>query len=305
MAEISFVTTVFNKAAFLPRLFENLVRAADETERAEFVFVDDGSSDGSAALLRDFAAREPRAVVITQVNAGPAVALNRGVRAARYSIIKPMDADDLLYRGGVALLLQGLARGAELATAGKALSDLDAFAAHGDAVDLGFVVEDRPLVQAITQNWTSCTGALFRREAFLAVGGCDERVFVQDYSFIRRMTTRYRVARTLSVVGIELDGPGRLSANQAQVLHDINAANYGLVTDFPELPGAIRRLCFRASAKRAWKWDRRHNGAAFGLALSFWICLLAYVPLFPGTAALTRATLAPFRVSRQVRSDLP
>lgn len=305
MAEISFVTTVFDKAAFLPRLFANLVAAATEAERAEFIFVDDGSSDGSPALLRDFAAREPRAVVITQANAGPSVALNRGVRAAHYAIVKPMDADDLLYRGAITLLLKGIELGGAVVTAGKSLSDLAAFEAHAGIVDLGFAIERNMLARAIAENWTGCSGAMFRRDDFLAVGGCDEHVFIQDQTFIRRMLTRFPIARTASVVGIEFDGPGRISAVRAQMSHDNNAANYGLLKDFPDLPAPIRQLCFRASAKRAWKWDKRHNGARFGLARSFWICVLAYVPLYCGSLALIAASLQPFRRGTRIRSGYP
>ena len=143
---------------------------------------------------------------------------------------------------------------------------------------------------------------MFQREAFLAVGGCDERVFIQDQTWIRRMLTRFPIARTRSEIGVEFDGPGRISANHAQMTHDNSAACYGLLRDFPDLPRRIRQICFRSAAKRAWKWDRRLNGARFGETRAFWICLLAYLPLFAGTPGLTLASLQPFHTGTRIRS---
>jgi glycosyltransferase involved in cell wall biosynthesis len=302
MADVSFVVTVFNKEDFLPRLFDNLIRAAREADHAEFVFVDDGSTDRSRSLLGEFAARENRAVVIAQSNAGPAMALNRGVRAARYPIVKPMDADDLLIEGAITFLLKGLALGAPLVTAGKDPSDLAGFAARRGVVDLGYTLERDALKRAIAENWCGCTDVMFERDAFLAVGGCDERLFVQDYSFIRRMCARYPIVRTSTVIGVEFAPEGRISQNRAQVQHDLNGANIDLLIDFPELPRTIKKLAFRRAAQTAWKWDRRHNGARFGRARSFWVCMLAYLPLLVPGEELSRETLIPFRVGGTIRS---
>ncbi len=302
MPDISFVVTVFNKEDYLPRLFDNLIRAAREADNAEFIFVDDGSIDTSRTLLGTFAARESRAVVIAQANSGPAIALNRGVRAARYPIVKPMDADDLLIEGGITYLLKGLALGVPLVTAAKDPSDLAGFEARRGIVDADYAVERDPLPRAIAENWCGCTDVMFKREEFLSVGGCDERLFVQDNSFIRRMCARYPIARSPSAIGIEFASEGRISLNRAQIQHDLNGANIDLVIDFPDLPRAIKKLAFRRAAQTAWKWDRRHNGAAFGRARSFWVCMFAYLPLLLPSESLMRETLKPFHVGGTIRA---
>jgi glycosyltransferase involved in cell wall biosynthesis len=57
----------------------------------EIVAINDGSTDGSAAILAGY----PQVRVMHQANAGCAVARNRGIEAARHDIIAFLDADDL------------------------------------------------------------------------------------------------------------------------------------------------------------------------------------------------------------------
>lgn len=62
----------------------------------EFVIVDDGSTDGSPALLERYAAADRRVRVITnEANLGIVGALNRGLDACRGEYVARMDADDI------------------------------------------------------------------------------------------------------------------------------------------------------------------------------------------------------------------
>jgi glycosyltransferase involved in cell wall biosynthesis len=61
----------------------------------EIIVVDDGSRDGTRAIVEAWVARDPRIRLIAQVNRGVAAARNRAVEAARGELIAPLDADDL------------------------------------------------------------------------------------------------------------------------------------------------------------------------------------------------------------------
>lgn len=92
---ISFVFPIFNEAGNLVLLHETMDRVtAGLEESLEFIFVNDGSSDGSLEMLRGLAARDPRVVVIDlSRNHGHQVAVTAGLDHATGDAIVIMDAD--------------------------------------------------------------------------------------------------------------------------------------------------------------------------------------------------------------------
>jgi glycosyltransferase involved in cell wall biosynthesis len=93
--DLSVLTPVYNEAETLPELAARLINALDEFGRTwEVVFADDGSSDGSGALLDHMAAHESRFKVIhLRRNFGQTAALMAAVEYSRGSIIVMIDAD--------------------------------------------------------------------------------------------------------------------------------------------------------------------------------------------------------------------
>lgn len=57
--------------------------------------VDDGSKDGTAAIVQKFGTNDKRVRLLRQTNHGLAAARNAGIAASRGSLIAPLDADDL------------------------------------------------------------------------------------------------------------------------------------------------------------------------------------------------------------------
>ena len=87
-----------NERHTLPLLVEQIRRAlsgAGQSESSEIILVDDGSADGSWAVMQDLAGKHPdqvRALRLRQA-LGKSVALEAGFRTAEGDIIFTMDAD--------------------------------------------------------------------------------------------------------------------------------------------------------------------------------------------------------------------
>ena len=90
--KISVIIPVYNMAAYLPDAAESL-RSQTMTDW-EAVCIDDGSTDGSPALLDRYAGEDPRFRVFHQENRGAAAARNRGMDHARGRFLFFLDPDD-------------------------------------------------------------------------------------------------------------------------------------------------------------------------------------------------------------------
>lgn len=89
---VSVIVPVFNAGVYLGRCIESL--RAQTYEPIELVFVDDGSTDDSPAVLDRYQECDQRIVVMHQRNAGPGAARNAGMDRARGDYLYFFDADD-------------------------------------------------------------------------------------------------------------------------------------------------------------------------------------------------------------------
>jgi undecaprenyl-phosphate 4-deoxy-4-formamido-L-arabinose transferase len=92
---LSVVVPVFNEEESLPELLSRLSAALQAlTKSYEVLLVNDGSRDGSLAILREAAAKDPHVTVIDfNRNYGQHSAIFAGFEVARGEIIVTMDAD--------------------------------------------------------------------------------------------------------------------------------------------------------------------------------------------------------------------
>jgi hypothetical protein len=86
----------------------------------EVVLVDDGSRDGSAAIAREWCARDPRFQLISQENRGMGPARNAGIERARGEYLTFVDSDDLVPRHAYELLVGSLDRTSSSLAGGNA-----------------------------------------------------------------------------------------------------------------------------------------------------------------------------------------
>ncbi|TDD39590.1 glycosyltransferase [Nonomuraea terrae] len=111
---LSVVVPFYNVEPYLTECLKSL--AAQTLEDIEVILVDDGSVDGSRRVAEDFAARDPRFVLVGQRNLGPGPARNQGIRQARGAYLAFADGDDVVPPEAYEVLTGSLAEtGSELA----------------------------------------------------------------------------------------------------------------------------------------------------------------------------------------------
>ena len=95
---LSIIIPVWNRAETIRACLASIVAPPSDAMAWELVVVDDGSTDGSPQAIRDAfrdLGLEARARLIEQANAGPGVARNTAIAAARGHFIACLDSDDL------------------------------------------------------------------------------------------------------------------------------------------------------------------------------------------------------------------
>lgn len=106
--QVSVIIPVYNGAATLQAAVRSVLE--QDLKDLELLLVDDGSTDGTAALCHELSAQAPRVRVLTQKNAGICAARNRGLMVAAGEYIAFCDDDDALAPGALKLLWQAAER---------------------------------------------------------------------------------------------------------------------------------------------------------------------------------------------------
>src|SRR5947209_6658963 len=94
LSMVSIVIPTFNRRGLLRTTLEALARQTYPADQFEALVVSDGSSDGTDSMTESYAREAPyRLRLITQGNAGPSRARNRGVQEAIGDVVLFLDDD--------------------------------------------------------------------------------------------------------------------------------------------------------------------------------------------------------------------
>ena len=106
MPKISIVVPVYNVEQYLKEALDSLVNQT--MKDLEFVCVDDGSTDKSLEILKQYAEKDPRFVIISQQNQGAGIARNNGLKAVSGKYVTYLDPDDWFELNAMEVLYQKL-----------------------------------------------------------------------------------------------------------------------------------------------------------------------------------------------------
>jgi glycosyltransferase involved in cell wall biosynthesis len=172
MAKVSIVVAAFNEARHLERCLESL--NAQEPRPHEVIVVDDGSTDGTAAVVEDLGVQ-----LIRTPHQGPARARNVGAQAASGEILVFFDADMACDLGFISALVAPIRNGAAVGTFTKEI-----FLGNPDNrwartyCRIRRLGNPRLLPESFPNSWANYRAIL--REQFLAIGGYEDVGYGED-----------------------------------------------------------------------------------------------------------------------------
>ena len=248
---VSFVVPVYNKAPYLKLVLRQIGRQIGDFPK-QYIFVDDGSTDGSLEIVRRATAEWTNIIIESQGNGGSANATNRGIALADQPYIKFVDADDLLTDSATLTLLRALNGSAACAAFGI-------LKPYDDESEIDFTVStesprvellDQPLRLAMRRCIFGPTQTLVCTVAAKAVGGCDERtVHSQEYGLTLRLARRWTFMRVRALIGFHPKNlEGRLSQYPRRQLQRITRQLAFFLEDYPDLDPEFKRFARRRAA---------------------------------------------------------
>jgi cellulose synthase/poly-beta-1,6-N-acetylglucosamine synthase-like glycosyltransferase/peptidoglycan/xylan/chitin deacetylase (PgdA/CDA1 family) len=180
LPDVSVVIPAYNEAAGIAATIRSMVTSRYRG-RIEVIVVDDGSTDGTAAIARNL--RIPYVRVISQPNSGKPGALNRGIAEAHSDILILVDGDTIFQADTIGRLVAPLATVDVGAVSGNTkVGNRRGFLGGWQHLEyvMGFNL-DRRLFDLLGTIPT-VPGAIgaFRRAALAAVGGVSTDTLAED-----------------------------------------------------------------------------------------------------------------------------
>lgn len=199
---VSAVIPVFNCEAFIPDAIRS-VRAQTYPVH-EIIVVDDGSTDGTPALVPSLGADIH---YLRQPNAGPSAARNRGVAAATGELIAFLDADDQWVRSKNERQIQIMERNSEVALVAADMAEIDIQGSvkiasvqkqHG-MLECLKKLQGRPIPNALAallnKNFIPTGTVLVRRNILEQVGTFRSHIrYGEDLELWARIAASYSIA---------------------------------------------------------------------------------------------------------------
>jgi undecaprenyl-phosphate 4-deoxy-4-formamido-L-arabinose transferase len=223
---VSVVVPVFNEEAVLPALFARIYPALDALGVSyEVIFVNDGSADRSAALLREQFELRPDVtrVILFNGNFGQHLAIMAGFEASRGERVVTLDADLQNPPEEIAKLLAKMDEGYDYVGSVRRKRQDTAF--RRNASRMMNAIRER--ITRIRMTDQGCMLRAYSRDIVAAVNNCREvNTFIPAlaYTFSQRPTE------------IEVAHEGRAAGDSKYSLYGLVRLNFDLVTGFSVMP---------------------------------------------------------------------
>jgi undecaprenyl-phosphate 4-deoxy-4-formamido-L-arabinose transferase len=226
LPDFSVIIPVYNEEESLPALFERLYPALDRLELPyEVLFINDGSRDHSAALLREQFAKRPDAtrVILLHGNYGQHMAIMAGFEHCRGRRVITLDADLQNPPEEIGRLLEAMDAGHDYVGTIRHQRKDSAFRRHASRA-MNWI---RERITHIRMTDQGCMLRAYSRDIVDAINDCHEiNTFIPAlaYTFAQRPTE------------IEVTHEERAAGESKYSVYRLVRLNFDLVTGFSVLP---------------------------------------------------------------------
>ena len=167
---LSIIIPIYNKAEYISECLNGVF--AQTLKDIEIICIDDGSTDGSAEIISEFAENDERIRLIKQNNRGAGAARNAGIKVAKGEYIAFLDADDYYPSNDTLARIYGAAKANNADICGGSFCEI-----FGDERKTQF-------------------GGVMLGNTFEAEGWVSFKDYQFDYGFYRFISVRINISET-------------------------------------------------------------------------------------------------------------
>lgn len=160
--EISVIVPIYNVQKYLNKCLDSIINQTFKD--IEVVCVNDGSTDASADILAEYAAKDARIKVITQKNQGQAAARNKAMQIAKGNWVFFVDSDDFIHPQTLEMMLAIARKTGTEVVATETVKHYDERPIDTD--NLQYETHDNPLLHILynEQSGSVIWNKLYKRE---------------------------------------------------------------------------------------------------------------------------------------------
>jgi glycosyltransferase involved in cell wall biosynthesis len=188
---------VYNDQRYVGEAIESIL--GQSFREFEFLIIDDGSTDGTPAILDKYAAQDSRIRIFRQQNAGATAAANKGLQLAVGEYVARLDSDDISFPYRLEVEVEFLAkhRGVGLVGGGAEIIGED-----GHVVGVRNIIPRDPAKVLRRRCIYQQSDVMFDRNLAIRLGGYREKFRnAQDYDLWLRISEATEIAKIDRILG--------------------------------------------------------------------------------------------------------
>ena len=286
MVKVSFVCPVFNKKNYLPEVLKS-IKKQNGLFQKEYIFINDGSNDGSYEYLKTTTKKWKNVKIINQNNKGPAIATQNGIEISSGDYLKLVGADDVMSPGCTEFLLNIIEKN-------RAIAAFSRYKLVKNFENLNFNIQypknqrinKNPLLKSIVSSYSGTSPNLYCNNAIKKSGGCNKKLFIEDFSLVLGISQLGSFCFVDNITSFgPIDDPSRIMVGkQTQLIHDFNAALYYFIKENKSICNNLKKLACKKALGRSEKWARRLKGQSIfnkmnWFKIKFWLGNKDYIQI--------------------------
>lgn len=246
--------------------------------KREFIFINDGSNDGSIEYLKNTTKNWKNVKIIEQENKGPAIATQNGINQSSGDYIKLVGGDDIMAPDCTKFLLEIIKKHKSVGVFSR-YKLLDSFKNIDFRINSvkNLRVNLNPLYDSIRSSYSGTSPNLYCNKTIKKSGGCNTKIFIEDFSLVLGIARygSFCFVDNVTSFGPKNDPSRIMIGKQTQLIHDFNAALYYFIKKNNDIPNNFKKIACKKAIGRSEKWARRlKNRTHFNqmnlLKLKFW-----------------------------------